>query len=262
VPLRCGASNRCLYCSWLTALENATVVALDSADCLPQVGFTLTTRAAKTEPAVFRDDVRLAFRALRRRWPDARYLGQIEFTTGEGERSGGHRRIHMHGLLKGVPRAAAPEVAAVARRVWHARTGAHRVEAHELHRPAGAIAYLVNHHQKTAQRPPAGWRGKRLRPSKGYYERPAAELREQARAVLADKRIAAAVDAMLSEAGAWEQLGGSDHAYQQLHADVVEQAAAAGPPVLVRYADLPVEWSEHGEPLRRERTALEVVHAS
>jgi len=45
---------------------------------------------------------------------------------------------------------------------------------------AGAMAYLVNHHQKQAQTPPRSWSGKRLRPSKGYYEIPAPQLRELA----------------------------------------------------------------------------------
>src|SRR6185436_19966553 len=130
---------------------------------------------------------------------DLRYLGQTEFTTGEGPRSGGHRRIHLHGLVKDVAPEHAPELADRARFVWKKRTGAHRVEAHELHRPAGALAYLVNHHQKTAQRPPHGWTGKRFRPSNprgdrpGYFERPIAELRTEARGRLADKRTYAAV---------------------------------------------------------------------
>jgi hypothetical protein len=180
-PVRCGSPNLCRYCSWLTALENAYVVRLDAEMTCPRIGFTLTTKAAVTPPATFRKDVEQVFRSLRREpWAkDARYLGQIEFTTGNGRGSGGARRIHQHGLLKDVDPARAADCGELMKRVWLGRTGAHRVEAHELFRPAGAMAYLVNHHQKQAQTPPRGWSGKRLRPSKGYYEIPAPQLRSR-----------------------------------------------------------------------------------
>src|SRR3954463_7628097 len=108
-PVRCGAPNLCRYCSWMVALENAVVVRKDAEMCLPEIGFTLTTAAARVPAATFRRDVEQVFKALRREpWArGARYLGQIEFTTGKGARSGGHRRIHQHGLLKDVDRSRA-----------------------------------------------------------------------------------------------------------------------------------------------------------
>lgn len=246
IPLRCGASNRCRYCSWLTAVENATVVALDAADDMPRVGFTLTTRAAHTPPEKFRNDVRLAFRAIRRRWPDAEYLGQIEFTTGEGTRSGGARRIHQHGLLKGVPPDDLPSVEDVLRSVWKARTGAHRVEAHELHKPAGAIAYLVNHHQKTAQAPPKGWSGKRFRPSRGYFAAPVSQLRERAKATLADKRAEHAIRRLLDSAMAWDVLDALEA--EELFDRLVGELRQAPAAELVRVAKIPKTWTDDGLP--------------
>lgn len=257
VPLRCGASNRCAYCSWMVALENALVVKLDAAEQLPEIGFTLTTRAARTPPEKFRRDVEKSFLALRRRWRDAQYLGQIEFTTGHGTRSGGARRIHQHGLLKGVDRGDVEAVADVLRDVWAARTGAHRVEAHELHRPAGAIAYLVNHHQKTAQAPPRGWSGKRFRPSKGYFERPVAQLREEARTLLRDRRVEAAVARALEDAEAWDLVGDHD-VMDQLVAAAVERAAE-NPPELVRVQRIPTEFGDDDMPTAWETQVLGLV---
>jgi hypothetical protein len=257
VPARCGASNRCRHCSWLAALENAVVVSLDAAVELPRIGFTVTTRAAYTSPEKFRRDVEQLVKALRRRWPVARYLVQIEFTTGLGTRSGGHRRIHAHGLLKGVPVEDVGEVQAVALRVWRERTGAKRVEAHELHRPAGAMAYLVNHHHKTAQAPPKGWTGKRLRPSQGYFTQPLPELRQAARAQLVDKRMQAAVMRAIDFDHAWEEAGG-DVAYELLDG-AMAQARSSEPPTLTHAQRVPSDFGDDGLP---SAWALELLGAA
>jgi hypothetical protein len=113
-PVPCNSPNKCRPCSWRVAVENACVVRADAEICLPEVGFTLTTRAAVTAPATFRRDIEQAFRALRKEpWArDARYLGQIEFTTGLGKLAAGVRRIHQHGLLKDVSRDRAQDAAA------------------------------------------------------------------------------------------------------------------------------------------------------
>lgn len=269
-PVRCGSPNKCRYCSWLTALENAYVVRLDAEMVCPRIGFTLTTRAAKTAPETFARDVSETFRVLRREpWAkNARYLGMVEFTRGATRQSGGHRRIHQHGLLKDVAPERSADCAELMLRVWLPRTGAHRVEAHELHRPAGAMAYLVNHHQKEAQTPPPGWSGKRLRPSIGsklvapYYELPAPELRERARGALADKRIRAAVEKSLTSHEAWDCL---DHEEQgEAFGRSLDAAMDYPAPMLVRTAALPVEFDLDGDgfmaPTRWERTVLGPVH--
>lgn len=172
---------------------------------------------------------------MRKGYPAAQYLGQIEFTTGKGRNSGGHRRIHQHGLLKSVSRQAADDVAERLRWVWKKRTGAHRVEAHALHKPAGAIAYLVNHHQKGAQTPPRGWSGKRFRPSKGYFASPLGDLRNEARWALAEETTAWAADQALRSAGAWEAMGASWE-YEEILQASIERRRKAPKPQLVRVA--------------------------
>ena len=220
---------------------------MDASDELPEVGFTLTTRAAATAPADFRESVAQAFRALRKAYPEAEYLGQIEFTTGQGKNSGGHRRIHQHGLLKGVPRQAAGDVGERLLAVWRKRTGAHRVEAHALVKPAGAIAYLVNHHQKGAQTPPRGWSGKRFRPSRGYFASPLPDLRNEARWALSEEAVEWAVDQALREQGAWEAFGPGEEYEEVLRAGIARRRAIPKPE-LVRVASLPSSWNDDGTP--------------
>lgn len=245
--MRCGASNRCRYCAWLTALENALVVKLDAeaGDC-PRVGFTLTTKRATTSGAAFRRDVEVTFRSIRRRWSGAEYLGLIEFTTGTGKNAGGARRIHQHGLLRGVPVEAVEELGWLLKRVWAPRTGAHRVEAHELRTVGGTIAYTCNHHHKQSQTPPRNWSGKRFRASRGYFGAPVADLREHARAHLASKRTRHAVEAMLDAEHAWETLGGDGY-YEAVDAIVTQRLAAPAPP-LVRVGRLPAAFGADGLP--------------
>jgi hypothetical protein len=223
------------------------VVFMDASDDMPEVGFTLTTRAAATAPADFRESVAQAFRELRKAYRDAQYLGQIEFTTGEGKNSGGHRRIHQHGLLKAVPGSAADDVADRLLAVWLKRTGAHRVEAHRLEKPAGAIAYLVNHHQKSAQTPPRGWSGKRFRPSRGYFASALADLRNEARWALTEEAVEWAADRALQDAGAWEALGAGPE-YEEVLRAAIRRRRTLPKPELVRVANVPATWNEDGTP--------------
>ena len=54
-------------------------------------------------------------------------------------------------------------------------------DASQTATPAGAMAYLSFHHQKPQQAPPQEWRGMRSRPSKHYFSKPVAKLRDTAR---------------------------------------------------------------------------------
>jgi hypothetical protein len=201
-PARCGASNRCWYCARLMAIENLVVLKLDARDnCAPTVGMTLTTVEAKTTPKALRAGIEKVTKALRRRWPNVEYCGFVEWTTGLAPGSGGHRRVHVHLLLKFLPVDACEQAEQIVRRVWKERTGAHRVEVRELRVAGGATAYLANHHGKRAQGPPVGWSGKRLRPSKGYFGAAGqvGKLRERARALLAEERLYRAVEAELED---------------------------------------------------------------
>jgi hypothetical protein len=169
------------------------------------------------------------WRAFRRKWGNARqgrrrveYCGFVEWTTGRSSSSGGKRRIHVHYLLKGLDLRAGEQVCdpelerkrsarsgvelarslpcrcgrpyscveCWVRREWRSLVGAWVVEARPIRTPAGAIAYFAPHHSKQAQGPPAGWSGKRFRPSKGYFNAPVEELRGRAELELARERAA------------------------------------------------------------------------
>lgn len=206
-PVRCGASNRCWYCARLAAIETALVLRLDALyGEAPTVGMTLTTAAPYTDDGELRRAIEQVLKAIRRRWECVEYCAFVEWTTGRTKLSGGYRRVHVHVLVKGLPVEACPDAESVVRRVWKARTGAHQVEVRELRTAGGATAYLALHHRKSSQGPPAGWTGKRFRPSRGYFSRPVAELRERASQLLAEKRllraVAAEVEGELLAAGA------------------------------------------------------------
>lgn len=189
VPVRCKSPNKCSHCAFLSAAEDGMMVLQDALrGPAPNVSLTVTTVKAHTEPADFRRDIEQLFRSLRRRWPDAEYLGRIEFTTGKGKNSGGHRRIHQHTLVKGVSVDQVAELEDELRAVWKARTGAHRIELAELRSAAGAAHYLTTHHSKASQAPSKGWVGRRLRASRGYFDLPAPQRRAEAAAVLRDRR--------------------------------------------------------------------------
>lgn len=154
------------------------------------------------------------------------YCGFLEWTTGDTERAAGVRRPHQHAMTKGI----APDSDLLAlfpladvseqhpfralrnldagelanlntcrlelrvSELWHRFTGdAFMVDARPLRTPAGAIAYLTLHHHKKRQAPPPGFTGRRLRPSKGYYEKSIGELRDLARKLAAHERVLIAV---------------------------------------------------------------------
>ena len=157
----------------------------------PTHGITLTTLDPFTKPETFRLGVQEVVRRLRRRYGrQVEYYGSVEFTTGEAETSGGYRRIHQHMVAKGLQGADVLEVERLVRETWQTVTGAKVVEVAELLTPGGAIGYLALHHRKPEQAPPADWRGMVERPSKGYYHRPVAELRAEAKAQLRVEAIA------------------------------------------------------------------------
>jgi len=117
---------------------------------------------------------------LRSRWP-CQYFARIEFTTGAAATSGGHRRMHVHMLLKGLAGAELADEEDWIRGEWKRHTGAWRVELAELRTPEGAIHYLGLHHAKASQLPPPWWRGMAERSSQGYWSAPIKQLREEAR---------------------------------------------------------------------------------
>lgn len=237
VPARCGAPNKCAYCAYQVTVENSVVVHLDAErHGHPKVGMTLTTAKETTPPPVFRKDVEVVFRAVRRRAPACEYLGLVEFSTGRGARSGGVRRPHQHLLLKGVLPSQAEQLEDVVRDVWKARTGADRIEFRELRSPAGATAYLIHHHRKREQAPPEGWKGKRMRPSRGYYGEPVAALRVEAKELLRSRRLRRVARRLV----AWDDLHGAPDVVieQEMTAAIEEARDAAAAVEFVKIADL------------------------
>jgi len=183
LPVRCGASNRCAYCAWLVAAENINVVAIDAGQDMPRYAITLTTVDPWFSPHRFREAMAQWMRWLRSEVGSVEYLGNIEWTTGEAETSGGHRRMHQHTLVKGEQGWDLDGLWSDGKALWERLTGAYRIELRELRTPAGACAYFVAHHHKREQAPPAGFDyGKRFRPSRGYFSESLPALREQARA--------------------------------------------------------------------------------
>jgi hypothetical protein len=169
----------------LRSRELARCLVLDARAEAPTVCITLTTHDPDTAAAVYRNGSARLFARLRRLYGRAEYFGAIEFTTGKAERSGGHRRLHGHYLAKGLPSESVLDVEAVVRDSWKRSTGAWRIEVAALVSPGAALGYLGLHHRKPSQAPPAEWRGMTERSSLGYWSRPIADVRAEARAELA-----------------------------------------------------------------------------
>jgi hypothetical protein len=257
--VRCGCPNLCAFCAFMSAAEDGMMVLQDALDGTPpRVSMTLTTARPTTPPHVFRRDVEQVFKLIRRRCPDAEYLGRIEFTTGKGARSGGHRRIHQHMLLKHVAASETASIEGDVRELWRRRTGAHRIEVAELRSAAGAAHYLTHHHSKADQAPSKGWRGRRLRASRGYFELPAVDRREQAREALRDRRVVKRFEELLQA----QDVEPMADEFEEWVAPVLENAAEAAIRTrLVRVAELPTEFGPDGLPTGWQTEILGDVHA-
>jgi hypothetical protein len=206
----------------------------------PTHGITLTTLDPFTAPATFRLGVHMVVQRLRRRYGrQVEYYGSVEFTTGEAETSGGYRRIHQHMVVKGLQGADVLEVESLVRETWQKVTGAKVVEVAELLTPGGAIGYLAMHHRKPGQAPPAGWRGMVERPSKGYFHRPVAELRTEAKVQL---RV---------EAIAWREEITVELAQLEVAAEsgewVLERFEQTAGGLLIPWGDVPVRARDEGQ---------------
>jgi hypothetical protein len=156
---------------------------LDAREQSPTHCVTLTTVDPNTTAKAYREASAALWKRLRRLYGRVEYYGHIEWTTGTAARSGGLRRLHGHYLVKFLdsPTVDVLDVERIVRETWETVTGAYRVEVAQLVSPGAAIGYLSLHHRKPEQAAPVGWRGMVGRPSLGYFHRPIAELREQAR---------------------------------------------------------------------------------
>lgn len=195
VPLRCKRRH-CPYCAHLEARELARVLTNDANEgTAPTVAITLTTVDPSTDLATFRRGTRNVFRELRRRFGPVEFMQLIEFTTGRGARSGGHRRMHAHSLVKGIPADGLATAERITRQSWQGVTGAYVIEVAALRSVGGVIGYLGLHHMKPEQAPPEGWEGQRVRWSRGYLGGVrTADARMRARRELAAERLAWTVE--------------------------------------------------------------------
>jgi hypothetical protein len=174
----------CARCWSIRSRELARCLVLDARESAPGYCLTLTTAQPwqELDPATYRRGSATLFQRLRRRCGRIDYFGAIEFTTGEAPTSGGHRRVHGHYLVKGELDVLDAE--RIVRETWERVTGAWKIEVAQLVSEGAALGYLGLHHRKPSQAPPSSWRGMTERASLGYWHRPIAELREQARAEL------------------------------------------------------------------------------
>jgi hypothetical protein len=107
---------------------------------------------------------------------------------------------------------------------------------------------MVGHHHKGEQAPPAGFGGKRFRPSLNYFSRPVGQLREQARAersrAMALLRLADLHGEVLLE------LAGDTID------NLVDELLDGPRPELVHVAELPTSWDDDGMPAAMELQVL------
>jgi hypothetical protein len=188
---RCHATNLCLYCAKLAAVENSELLALDALQGLaPRVWLCLTTPSDSIDPADFYRAREKLVLALRRRWPHLEWAALVEFTTGYGSGSGGLRRPHWNVLLKGVGPDELAELTAIVARVWCPRVAGDPRAQHVglVAEFGGLMRYIALHFQKQEQAPPAGWRGHRFLKSRGYLWTGTEEARQLAREALRLKR--------------------------------------------------------------------------
>lgn len=181
---RCRATNKCPYCRILAVVETAEMLSLDAAEWAPTLWIVLTAREHLTRPDTYRHLEQLR-RSLRKRWPAIEWFVQVEF-----QRRGA---LHLNLLIKGVPTEDADRLLEAASALWCRRVDALPVGQHiEALSSAEAVTrYLQKelvHGLKREQAPPIGWKGHRTSQTRGYFVRPAAQMREEARASLRRKR--------------------------------------------------------------------------
>ena len=232
-------------------MVNMVVMQIDAREgTFPTVGMTLTTVDPDHDLDRFRRDLEKVRKFVRRRLgKEVGFLQFIEWTTGHASTSGGHRRVHTHALLKRADVAAAEALEGELREMWLARTGANRIEMRELRCAAGATAYLAPHHAKREQAAPLDLHHvRRFRASRNYFDRPVSELRLDAKEIVKDQRLVAAIKAATSYEllAEYESLQIADEVLADALAMARAEAEAGGQ--VVRVQRFPETWSDDGEP--------------
>jgi hypothetical protein len=181
---RCRATNLCPYCRILAVVETAEMLWLDAAEYAPEMWIVLTAREHLARRDTYGHLQQLR-RSLRKLWPSVEWFVQVEFQK--------RGALHLNLLTKGVPVDDQEQLLQRASSLWCRRVDALPVGQHlEAMSSAQAVTrYLQKelvHGLKREQAPPIGWRGHRTSQTRGYLVRPAAVMREEARAALRLKR--------------------------------------------------------------------------
>jgi hypothetical protein len=215
-------------------MVTAAMVGLDAELEQPRVVSTFTTRD-RLDQERLREVSAQIMRLIRSELGPLRCCGFLEFTTGRAKRSGGIRRPHLHTLWKDVGPEAAPVIAGCAGYVLERASGAWRHDAEEIRSPAGAVMYVARHHLKESQAPPREWGPtRRVRPSRGYWSRPAKELRADATALVHEKRVEARLwDDWLARIQRGEQI--AEDAWEEF---VIAPALRQPPPEVVKVREI------------------------
>src|SRR5579875_2920650 len=172
VPVRGGCVNHCEYCATLAAVENCEMLVSDALEGdAPQLVAILGTRTATLDMATFKRGRQEVCRAVRRRWPEAEYAYEVEFTTGYGPRSGGLRRPHWNWFWKGIPRHDWTAASWCIVTAWckHVDAEPHAQYVDVIRNEVGLTKYITEHFMKASQRPPEGFTGQRFNCSRGYF---------------------------------------------------------------------------------------------
>jgi hypothetical protein len=193
VTARCGR-NSCAVCYGLKLRQWAEVVYLDALVQPPTFSLTLTTVDPVWNGEAYMRGWEQVLRALRRGYGAVEALQFMEQTTGKAPKSGGHRRGHGHSILKIDAPGQAAEIEELVWPIWERHTGAVQIKASELGSAGGAVAYLTLllsiEKGKASQAPTDLPKGTRtVRPTRGYWSRPIAELRAEAKETLSRKAI-------------------------------------------------------------------------
>lgn len=200
---RCRATKRCTYCGKLAAVENAEMVALDACESAPTLFVVLTTVDPFVTRETVRRDLEQTWKAVRGCWPAAEYACFVEFTTGLSVWSGGHRRVHLNLLVKGVSPEQADDLRAALVGSWCRRTRTSQLHVGEVYAAEGLVRYVTNlalHVMKEGQKPPTSYAGHLVRWTRGYFAEGATAMRARARRSLKVKRrIYAGLDAQTAE---------------------------------------------------------------
>lgn len=210
-------------------MVTAAMVGIDATVDQPRVVSTFTTRD-RIGPRELNEAVKYIHKLARQELGPVRSCSFLEFTTGNSRRSGGRRRPHFHTLWKDLDPADSHIVAGIASHVLERACGAYRQEVEEMRTAAGCTMYVARHHLKESQAPPKSWgRTRRVRPSRGYWSRPAGELRTRASAIVREKRVMRRIQRDVERA---EAASGSD--LSDLGFDLLEKALSAPPVRVVR----------------------------